>query len=87
MDRTLPVYRKVALGALCFVARSWIAARLIQQRKALARRSRVYELRTYHALPGRLAALDARFRERTMELLTKHNMTSIGYWIPQDSPQ
>jgi hypothetical protein len=46
----------------------------------------VYELRTYHALPGRLDALIARFRDHTTKLFEKHGMRSVGYWVPADAP-
>jgi hypothetical protein len=42
----------------------------------------VYELRTYTAEPGRLAALNARFRDHTTKLFAKHGMTNVGYWMP-----
>jgi len=48
--------------------------------------SRVFEIRTYYTLPGRLDALNKRFREHTMRIFEKHGMTNIGYWTPQDSP-
>lgn len=44
----------------------------------------VYELRTYHTYPGRLDALNKRFREHTVEIFRKHGMTSVGYWTPTD---
>jgi hypothetical protein len=47
---------------------------------------RVFELRTYHTFPGRLEALNKRFREHTMKLFEKHGMSNVGYWVPQDSP-
>ena len=47
---------------------------------------RVFELRTYHTLPGRLPALEKRFRDHTTKLFEKHGMTNIGYWVPADSP-
>ncbi|MBM3812228.1 MAG: NIPSNAP family protein [Acidimicrobiia bacterium] len=47
----------------------------------------VYELRTYTALPGRLDALNKRFREHTAKLFEKHGMKNIGYWVPQDEPR
>lgn len=47
--------------------------------------SRVFELRTYTTPPGRLPVLERRFREHTMTLFTRHGMTNIGYWTPQDS--
>ena len=47
---------------------------------------RVFELRTYTTLPGRLDALNARFADHTIRLFEKHGMTNIGYFTPQDSP-
>ena len=46
--------------------------------------TRVYELRTYTTLPGRLAALNKRFAEHTMKLFEKHGMRNEMYWIPTD---
>ncbi len=46
----------------------------------------VYELRTYTTYPGRLDALNKRFREHTTKLFEKHGMRNIGYWVPADSP-
>jgi len=47
--------------------------------------SHVYELRTYHAMPGKLPDLEARFRNHTIEIFNRHNMKSVGYWVPQDN--
>ena len=47
---------------------------------------RFFELRTYHCFPGRLDALNKRFREHTNELFKKHGMEMIAYWIPTDKP-
>jgi hypothetical protein len=44
--------------------------------------SRVYELRTYTAAPGKLDALNARFRDHTLKLFEKHGMTNVAYWVP-----
>ena len=43
---------------------------------------RVFELRDYTASEGNLAALDARFRDHTVKLFTKHGMEHVGYWHP-----
>jgi hypothetical protein len=51
-----------------------------------AQSPRVYELRTYHCLPGRLEALKTRFRDHTTKLFAKHGMKNVGYWIPADAP-
>ena len=48
---------------------------------------RVFELRTYTAAPGKLEALQARFRDHTVALFEKHGMTNVGYWIPADPPR
>jgi hypothetical protein len=49
--------------------------------------SRVFELRTYKCEPGRLSHLNARFRDHTIKLFSKHGMTHIGYWTPVDTAQ
>src|SRR5215510_10230720 len=46
--------------------------------------SRVYELRTYTTLPGRLPALHKRFAEHTIKLFEKHGMKNGMYWTPTD---
>jgi hypothetical protein len=45
---------------------------------------RVFELRTYTAAPGKMDALNARFRDHTCKLFEKHGMTNIAYWNPED---
>ncbi len=47
---------------------------------------RVFELRTYTTLPGRLDALHTRFADHTIRIFEKHGMTNIGYFSPQDEP-
>jgi NIPSNAP protein len=48
--------------------------------------NRVFELRTYTTNEGKLPALQTRFRDHTTRLFTKHGMTNIGYWTPQEGP-
>ena len=45
---------------------------------------RVFELRTYTASPGKLEALNARFRDHTIGLFKKHGMEVVGFWEPLD---
>ena len=45
---------------------------------------RVFELRTYTASPGKLDALNARFRDHTIALFKKHGMEVVGFWEPTD---
>jgi hypothetical protein len=48
--------------------------------------AKVYELRIYHAVPGKLETLVARFRDYTDKLLAKHGMKSLAYWTAVDEP-
>ena len=48
--------------------------------------SHVYELRMYHVNEGKMDALVGRFRDHTDAIFKRHNMRSIGYWVPQDAP-
>jgi NIPSNAP len=49
-----------------------------------APQGRVFEMRTYYCHPGRLEALQKRFREHTTRLFKKHGMENVGYWVPTD---
>src|SRR6185436_4468834 len=40
--------------------------------------------RTYYAAPGKLDALNARFRDHTLTLFKKHGMEVVGFWMPTD---
>ena len=46
--------------------------------------AKVYELRVYHVLPGRMKAMNSRFRDHTNKLFVKHGITLVGYWQPHD---
>jgi len=46
----------------------------------------VFELRLYHVNEGKMEALKARFGEHTDAIFKRHNMKSIGYWVPEDAP-
>lgn len=47
---------------------------------AVANPERTFELRTYTATDGNLGRLDARFRDHTITLFSKHGMEHVGYW-------
>ena len=40
----------------------------------------IYELRVYHAVPGRLPALVKRFETVTLALWKKHGIRPAGFW-------
>lgn len=49
--------------------------------------TRLFEMRIYYANPGKLDALNARFRDHTCKLFAKHGMENIGYWVPLENPE
>jgi hypothetical protein len=57
-----------------------------QQSGSPAQSTTVYELRVYHAAPGKLADLHTRFREHTIKIFDRHGMKSVAYWAPMDEP-
>jgi len=78
----MKLFRTCAMIALSFAAGALVTARL---ESVHAQNARVFELRVYHAPPGKLDDLKARFRDHTIDIFKKHGITSIGYWIPQDA--
>jgi len=46
----------------------------------------VYELRLYHVNPDKMDALKARFSDHTDAIFKRHNIKSVGYWVPEDAP-
>ena len=54
---------------------------------SIAKDSRCFEMRTYYAAPGKLEALNARFRDHTCALFKKHGMEIVGFWIPTEKEQ
>ena len=77
-------YRKI-LATMLFAAFVLWAVTAASTRGDKKMDPRVFELRTYHAAPGKMDALNARFRDHTCELFKKHGMTIIGFWNPNDS--
>ena len=57
-----------------------------RQGDAMTESARVYELRIYHVVPGKLDRLVARFRDYTDKLFVKHGMKSVAYWTAVDEP-
>jgi hypothetical protein len=72
---------------LAFLALVAIAVPAAAQDTALDPRAALYELRIYHAAPGKLDALNSRFREHTLKLFEKHGMRNVAYWIEQPTEQ
>jgi len=74
------------IALLSFGAGSLITAHWMQVNAVRADSNRVFELRVYHAVPGKLPALESRFRDTLSMLLAKHDLKVVGYWVPEDAP-
>jgi hypothetical protein len=75
--------------ALCGLAFLFVAPGLFRTARmnvARADANRIFELRVYHVLPGKLPALESRFRDTTSKLLAKHHLSVVGYWVSEDAP-
>ncbi len=79
--KTNQAVRSVAIVLALNLGVFWTGYSFGQDNNANAR---VYELRTYTTLPGRLPALNKRFSEHTLKLFEKHGMKSEMYWVPTD---
>ena len=74
------------IALVSFAAGSLISARLAHLDQVRADSNRVFELRIYHAVPGKLPAVEALFRDTASKLLAKHDLPAVGFWVPDDSP-
>ncbi|MGE3803495.1 MAG: NIPSNAP family protein [Gemmataceae bacterium] len=79
----MSIKRSIAVAALLSVAGYFGVAAPLAGQEGKKVDTHVYELRTYHTVPGRLPALHKRFRDHTCKLLEKHGMKLIGFWVPE----
>jgi hypothetical protein len=70
------MFRSVRLLLLCTIVS-------FTCQSALAADGKIYELRTYTVVPGRMPAMLKRFGDHTTKLFEKHGMENIGYWTPE----
>ena len=54
---------------------------------SVAKDTRYFELRTYYVAPGKLEALNARFRDHTCAMFRKHGIEIVGFWMPTSKDQ
>ena len=78
--------RKALVVLTVSLAGAFLFGRTSAQSDADAK-ARVFEIRTYTTHPGKLDALNARFRDHTTRLFEKHGITNVGYWVPLDEPR
>jgi len=76
----------LVIALLSFAAGSLLTARWLHGTDVHAQSDRVFELRVYHTVPGKVSKLEARFRDEITPLFAKHNLTPIGFWVPVDAP-
>jgi hypothetical protein len=71
------------MALLSFAAGSLITARLAHIDQVRADSNRIFELRIYHTVPGKVPELESRFRNTTSKILAKHDLKVVGYWVPE----
>jgi hypothetical protein len=76
-----------ALPAATLLSRSLWAAPQQDKANPSQTATGIFELRVYHAAPGKLGELEARFREHTIRIFDRHGMKSVAYWTPLDEPE
>lgn len=77
---------RIWVAMICgFAAGSVVTAQWVHLEEARAKSNRVFELNVYHAVPGKVPALESRFRGAT-KLFAKHNLDVVAYWVPENDP-
>jgi NIPSNAP len=74
------------MALVAFAVGSLTTARWMHVNPVSAASDRVFELRVYHAVPGKLPALESNFRDTWSKLLAKHDLKVVGYWVPEGAP-
>lgn len=77
---------RLACYLLLLLAPAVTNANVDQQTDAQKPAQLLYELRTYTSHPGKLEALESRFRNHTMGLFEKHGIKNVSYWKPVEQP-
>lgn len=72
------------IGLVSFAAGSLATVGLAQLQRVKADSNRTFELRVYHAVPGKLSVMESRFRDKTSKILARHNLNVVGYWATED---
>lgn len=81
---TSPKWTVCAVAMLSFAGGSLFMDHLVRTERVRTDSNRVFELRIYHDLPGKIPVMEARFREKTSKILAKHNLNVVGYWVTTD---
>lgn len=76
----------LGIALVSFAAGSLVTARMINVAQVRADSNRIFELRVYHAVPGKVPKLETRFRDKVTPLFAKHDLQAVGFWVPTDAP-
>jgi NIPSNAP len=75
--------RTVSLVAL--TTSGFVATSMLRPLVVMADSNRVFELRIYHAVSGKLPVMESRFRDQTSKILARHHLNVVGYWTSEDA--
>jgi NIPSNAP len=78
---------RITLAVLVLAAAALAVQVGAQQTGQKKMETRVFELRTYYVMPGKMAALQTRFKDHTNKLLQKQGMELIGFWTDSKEPE
>ena len=80
-------WRWIAVGLTIGLVAAGITGLQVAPSSASAQgASRIFELRTYTANPGKFEAMKSRFRDHIIPLFKKHNLEVVGFWTYADPP-
>ena len=79
-----PKWAVWGIATMSFACGSLFTDRLVRTERVRANSNRIFELRIYYDLPGKLSVMETRFREKTSKILAKHNLNVVGYWVTTD---
>jgi hypothetical protein len=74
-----------SVALVCLAAGPVLSASAEQGNQASVDTSGVFEIHIYHAMPGKLPALEARFRDTLSKLFVRHGLKVVGYWVAEDT--
>ena len=75
-------------GTACIVIAIFFIVILISQHSINSQsQDRVFELRTYTTIDGRIDQLITRHRDGAIPIFEKHGMTVIGFWKAAEAPR
>jgi NIPSNAP len=72
-------------GLVSFAAGSVITAWFVHANEVSGDSRRVFELRIYHAVPGKGPGFESLFRDAS-KVMAKHSINVVGYWVANEDP-